>query len=294
MFDFINPKNQNITLTGNMRQYREHPQSEEIKQFDQIQIKKLPNSKRTLIPYMNKENPENINHIKRSILTDKFTEGFISKSFQPVQGEIIPKQRKDASKIYKETSETGKKKELASNNLHQQYVVNSQINTLPGPKLCKRKEVEYDINTGNKYMIYFGNNNDNYKENLDINNGDKIYVDEINRYERKIQQNYNTNIACLPGCTLNQNEKIRSLVNNNKMRNMSHFTLGNNGAGLKRNLSGVKDIVVDESINNMPRKKITRTISHSNIDRGLNPVDGNIKFCGLNVAYKNQSQIIFG
>ncbi len=320
-FEFIDHKKRNIILTGNMRQYREQPPSNEIKQFDSMKIKNLPNSKRTIIPHMNNEEQSDINHIKKSQFGDRFNEGFLLNNFTPIQGEVIPNQRKSASKIYKETSEENRKKELRSNNYHEKYVINSQINALPGPRIVKRQENEYDINTGNKYMIYYNNNNETYKENLDLNNGDKIYTDEINRYERKIKQNYNTNIACLPGCRLNQKEKEKSLVSNNKLKNESHFTLGiNYNNNLKeenfntnenfnnktlprpRNFSSIKIPINNKETNRLnnntiKRKKIFRTNSHSNIsnmDKNYVPIDNKVRYSGLNVSYKNHSQIILG
>ena len=203
---FLDPKNDNRTIDGKLLH---HPQMLQNKKLTvpKFSVKKhvLPDSKRTLIPEFAPEIVHKPLHRANSEVSNKFNSDSLSENLLPKQDPIQINKRKTAERIMSETTENEFKRQLASNDYHKLYVLNSQINTLPGPNDMKRNEEEF----------YLSKNLLNKNE----------FNSTISR-ERKVLQDYNSNVSCLPGCTINNQEKQKSLVRNNNKRNESHIVLG--------------------------------------------------------------------
>ena len=72
-------------------------------------------------------------------------------------------------------------------------------------------------------------------------------------FQRKIIRDYNSNIACLPGVTINQKERTKTLVATNSKKNESHFLLGINNENINVNNIKNKYDYNKKSIKNIPR-----------------------------------------
>ena len=215
-----------------MRQYKLHEETKEIQQFSNMNKHNLPNSKRTLIPsYQPINNQENINHKAFSYYSNKFNTNSVGPDFIPNEEPKVKLQRKSAAQILEESSQPLNIRQLKPNVLHKKYVESSQINNIPGPEIMKRYETNDNNNCNanvGKYSANYLNRLYNTKKDMGRKNSYECRKTDIESFQRKVFRDYNSNIACLPGVTINEKEKLRSLVAPNSRRNESHISLGYN------------------------------------------------------------------
>ena len=305
-----------------MRQYKPLEETKEIQQFSTMRKHNLPNSKRTLIPsYQPINNQTNINHKVFSYYSSKFNSNSIGPDFIPKELPQVHTQRKSAAKILQESSQPLNIRQLKPNTLHKKYVETSQISNIPGPEIVKRYESNNNMNVKRKsYNPY----NLNYiKKNVKRINSYIARNNDIESFQRKVFRDYNSNIACLPGVTINGKEKTRTLVATNSRKNESHISFGcydenkenyryikkinkydyNRNNNLKKNkiprpssFSG-KRIFRDKNkesinINNMPlNQNKNRIYNYKNYYSNTNDlIDRKQKY----YIDKNKSQIVFG
>jgi hypothetical protein len=211
-----------------MRQYKLHEETKEIQQFSNMNKHDLPNSKRTLIPsYQPINNQEIINHKAFSYYSNKFNTNSVGPDFIPNEEPQIKMQRKSAAQILEESSQPVNIRQLKPNILHKKYVESSQINNIPGPEIMKRYETNNDSNKNeNKYSNNTFNRLNNRNKNNARKNSYECRKTDIESFQRKVFRDYNSNIACLPGVTINEREKKRSLVATNSRKNESHISFG--------------------------------------------------------------------
>ena len=231
-----------------MRQYKLHEETKEIQQFSNMNKHKLPNSKRTLIPsYQPINNQENINHKAFSYYSNKFNTNSVGPDFIPNEESKVKIQRKSAAQILEESSQPLNIRQLKPNILHKKYVESSQINNIPGPEIMKRYETN-DNNNGNtnvgKYSANYLNRLYNTKKDMGRKKSYECRKTDIESFQRKVFRDYNSNIACLPGVTINEKEKLRSLVAPNSRRNESHISLGYNYENKKIIIVGINMIII--------------------------------------------------
>ena len=213
-----------------MRHYRLPEESKEMQKFSTISKQNLPNSKRTLIPaYQPINSKENIHHKATSYYSYKFNTNNVGPDFIPNEEPKALTKRKSAGRILQESNPPLNIRQLKPNRLHQKYIESSQINNIPGPAIMKRVVEEKKVNTENesynnnkkfiKYYSknYYNNNPGNIKNNLESRN--KCYAirnNDIESFQRKIFRDYNSNVACLPGVTINElKEKYDFFDDNN-------------------------------------------------------------------------------
>ena len=310
-----------------MRHYKHQEESKEFQKFSTITKQNLPNSKRTIIPtYQPINSKENIHHKATSYYSYKFNTNNVGNDFIPNEEPKVLTKRKSAGRILQESNPPLNIRQLKPNLLHQKYIESSQINNIPGPEIMKRaedKELRIDnISSNNnkksiKYFSknYYNNNTDNY--NKDSRN--KCYElrnNDIESFQRKVFRDYNSNIACLPGVTINDKEKTRTLFAANSRKNESHISLGN--INKNENINNIKNKYDynKKNVNIIPRptsfsgKRVIRDrnkesnnfnrIINSKINRtGYLHSNGMSEFndySGINRSKhdKNKSQIIFG
>ena len=218
-----------------MRHYRLQEESKEIQKFSTMIKQNLPNSKRTLIPsYQPLNSKENIHHKATSYYSYKFNTNSVGSDLLPNEEQKPLTKRKSAGRILQESNPPLNIRQLKPNKLHQKYIESSQINNIPGPDITKRLEdkkinfIENNNNNNNKKLYkYYTKNYYNNNNNQDIKK--KIYAlrnNDTESFQRKIFRDYNSNIACLPGVTINEKEKARTLVATNSKKNESHISLG--------------------------------------------------------------------
>ena len=316
-----------------MRHYRPQEESKEIKEFSTMTKQDLPNSKRTLIPaYQPLNYKENIHHKATSYYSNKFNSNSVGPDFIPNEEPKILNQRKSAGRILQESKPPLNIRQLKPNTLHQKYIETSQINNIPGPDITKRiedKKTDYAENNNKNYYKYYSKSY--YSNNNNINNNNQIRKKksyalrntDIESFQRKIFRDYNSNVACLPGVTINEKEKTRTLVATNSKKNESHISLGfvdnnqnrNNNYFRskydysKKNMNEIsraksfsgKRIIRDRNKESNPysqiiNSKINRTGYLYNNERSI--YEDNNNFSNKNhqkfVTDKNKSQIIFG
>ena len=332
-FEFINPKSNNYEIKGNMRHYEPQKESREIQKFSSFNKQNMPNSKRTLIPaYQPINEKEKIHHKATSFYSNKFNTNSVGADLLPNEEPKVLTKRKTAGRILQESNPPLNIRQLKPNRLHQKYMESSQIENIPGPAIMKRVEEEKNnienksYNKGKKYFKY---SNKNYSK---INNSNNNLIqkknpsyalrkNDVESFQRKIIRDYNSNIACLPGGTINQKERIKTLVAPNSKKNESHIFLGINNENINVNNIKNKYDYNKKSTNNIPRPisfsgkriirdrnkesinnnkinngKITKTgylhnnemISYNNDNSRLNRKQQNY------IKDKNKSQIIFG
>ena len=311
-----------------MRHYKQQEESKEIQKFSTMTKQNLPNSKRTIIPtYQPINSKENIHHKATSYYSYKFNTNKVGTDFIPNEEPKVLTKRKSAGRILQESNPPLNIRQLKPNLLHQKYIESSQINNIPGPEIMKRaedKKLRIDnisSNNNKKSVKYFSknynNNNNNNKESRK-----KCYElrnNEIESFQRKIFRDYNSNIACLPGVTINDKEKTRTLFATNSRKNESHISLGNVNNNENININNIKNKYDynKKNVNIIPRpisfsgKRIIRDrnkesnnynrIINSKINRTgylhINEMSGiNQDYSGINRSKhnKNKSQIIFG
>ena len=265
-FEFINPKSNNYEIKGNMRHYEPQKESKEIQKFASFTKQNMPNSKRTIIPaYQPINEKEKIHHKATSFYSSKFNTNSVGVDLLPNEEPKVLSKRKTAGRILQESNPPLNIRQLKPNRLHQKYMESSQIENIPGPAIMKRVEEEKvnivenksNYNKGKKYFKY---SNKNYNSNNNNKNSYALRNNDVESFQRKIIRDYNSNIACLPGVTINQKERTKTLVATNSKKNESHFLLG---------------------INN-------EMISYENDHSRLNRKQQNY------IKDKNKSQIIFG
>lgn len=328
-FEFINPKSNNYEIKGNMRHYEPQKESKEIQKFASFTKQNMPNSKRTIIPaYQPINEKEKIHHKATSFYSSKFNTNSVGVDLLPNEEPKVLSKRKTAGRILQESNPPLNIRQLKPNRLHQKYMESSQIENIPGPAIMKRVEEEKvnivenksNYNKGKKYFKY-SNNNYNSNNNNNKKNSYALRNNDVESFQRKIIRDYNSNIACLPGVTINQKERTKTLVATNSKKNESHFLLGINNENInvnniknkydynKKSIKNIprpisfsgKRIIRDrnkESINNnkIINSKINRTgylynnemISYDNDHSRLNRKQQNY------IKDKNKSQIIFG
>ena len=217
-----------------MRHYRLPEESKEMQKFSTISKQNLPNSKRTLIPaYQPINSKENIHHKATSYYSYKFNTNNVGPDFIPNEEPKALTKRKSAGRILQESNPPLNIRQLKPNRLHQKYIESSQINNIPGPAIMKRVVEEKKVNTENesynnnkKFIKYYSKNY--YNNNLESRK--KCYAlrnNDIESFQRKIFRDYNSNVVCLPGVTINEKEKTKTLVATNSKKNESHISLGN-------------------------------------------------------------------
>lgn len=179
-------------ITGHLRKRSVQPQTREIKQFDNIKRKPFPNSKRVLVP--NGYPPENNKNLRKKQFSH-FNRN--SQDFDYISKVDYKVRRRPPSCSVKETfdfksynSNQGYNPKLPKrqnrNTPFTNYSYTSQIYMLPG--CVKRQEKE----------IY-----DDAKEIKSYENKVKNRV----CYQAKLNNDYYTNIACLPGPPLNNDQR---------------------------------------------------------------------------------------
>ena len=220
-------------------------------------------------------------------------------------------------------------RQLKPNILHQKYIETSQINNIPGPSITKRTEdkktgVDYDEKNNNKncYKYYSKSYYDNISNNQYMKK--KSYAlknTDIESFQRKVFRDFNSNVACLPGVTINEKEKTRTLVATNSKKNESHISLGftdsnenkNNNYFRskydynKKNMNEItraksfsgKRIIRDRNKESNPysqiiNSKINRTGYPYSNERNIYEKNYGNNFYQKHVTDKNKSQIIFG
>jgi hypothetical protein len=224
-FEFINPKKSNIEIKGNMRQYKYPEETKEIQQFSSMNKYNLPNSKRTLLPsYQPINNQENINHKAFSFFSNKFNTNSVGRDFIPYEEPQVQMQRKSAAQIMQESSQPLDIRQLKPNDLHRKYVETSQISNIPGPDIVKRTESNSFFEEHKR--MYFPYKSNNVETNLERKSSYALRENDIESFQRKVFRDYNSNIACLPGVTINEKEKVRTLVATNSRKNESHIIFG--------------------------------------------------------------------
>ena len=220
-----------------MRHYRIPEESKEMQKFSTISKQNLPNSKRTLIPaYQPINSKENIHHKATSFYSYKFNTNNVGPDFIPNEEPKALTKRKSAGRILQESNPPLNIRQLKPNRLHQKYIESSQINNIPGPAIMKRVVEEKKVNTENesynnnkKFIKYYSKS---YYDNISNNQNMKkksyaLKNTDIESFQRKVFRDFNSNVACLPGVTINEKEKTKTLVATNSKRNESHISLGN-------------------------------------------------------------------
>ena len=306
-----------------MRQYKPPEETKEIQQFSAMNKHNLPNSKRTLIPsYQPINNQENINHKAFSYYSNKFNSNSVGPDFIPNEDPPVQVKRKSAAQILQESSQPLNIRHLKPNLLHKKYIESSQINNIPGPDIVKRNESNNNIDENRKS---YNPHRINYvKKNVQRTNSYVARNNDIESFQRKVLRDYNSNIACLPGVTINEKEKTRTLVATNSRKNESHISFGCYDEN-KENIRNANKInKYDYNRNNYKKNKIPRPSSCSgkriirdknresnNFDRILNDENNNNRIYNNYKNYysnnnnyinrkqkysieKNKSQIIFG
>lgn len=259
-FEFINPKKSNIEIKGNMRQYKYPEETKEIQQFSSIYKYNLPNSKRTLLPsYQPINNQENINHKAFSFFSNKFNTNSVGRDFIPYEEPQVQMQRKSAAQIMQESSQPLNIRQLKPNDLHRKYVETSQISNIPGPDIVKRTESNSFFEDHKR--TYFPYKSNNKQINLKRKSSYALRENDIESFQRKVFRDYNSNIACLPGVTINEKEKVRTLVATNSRKNESHISFGIDDD--KENYRNNKKNNYDYNKNFYKLKKIPRPVSCS-------------------------------
>ena len=309
-----------------MRHYRQQEESKEIQKFSTMTKQNLPNSKRTIIPaYQPLNSKENLHHKATSYYSYKFNTNSVGPDFIPNEEPKALTKRKSAGRILQESNPPLNIRQLKPNRLHQKYIESSQINNIPGPDIMKRVEDKKNQNdniNNKRYIKYYTKNYYNNNTNRDTKK--KSYAlrnNDIESFQRKVFRDYNSNIACLPGVTINEKEKDKTLVATNSKKNESHISFGisNNNENknnirnkydyTKKNVNNViqrplsfsgKRIIRDRnkesnSINRIINNKINRTgyynIERSSFNRDYSRISMNKQKYATD---KNKSQIIFG
>lgn len=251
-YEYTNPKHktQAITLTGSLSQHYKSKPSHEVQQFQNISKYNLPDSKRTLIPQFQPiTEKEKTLHKASSFYSRKLQGNSTGPDFISY-GEIPkPIQRKNAAKIMQESTQPKNVKQLKSNNLFQKYVQFSQINNIPGPEIAKR------LDDNEIKEINIDNINNNKVGTLSVISRVSKNT-EIESFQRKVYRDYNSNIACLPGSTINNKEKNKTLVATNSRKNESQIIFGDNNLNsININYNKPKRRVIDEENIFNTRKK---------------------------------------
>ena len=313
-----------------MRHYRQQEESKEIQKFSNMTKQDLPNSKRTLIPaYQPLNYKESIHHKATSFYSNKFNSNSVGPDFIPNEEPKVLNQRRSAGRILQESKPPLNIRQLKPNILHQKYIETSQINNIPGPSITKRTEdkktgVDYDEKNNNKncYKYYSKSYYDNISNNENMKK--KSYAlknTDIESFQRKVFRDFNSNVACLPGVTINEKEKTRTLVATNSKKNESHISFGftdsnenkNNNYFRskydynKKNMNEItraksfsgKRIIRDRNKESNPysqiiNSKISRTGYPYSNERNIYEKNYGNNFYQKHVTDKNKSQIIFG
>ena len=240
--------------------------------------------------------------------------------------------RKSAGRILQESKPPLNIRQLKPNKFHQKYIESSQINNIPGPDITKRiedkkeKEKENILpNNGGKKYYYKYYRKDYYNNNNNQQIQKKSYAlrqNDIESFQRKVFRDYNSNVACLPGVTINEKERPRTLVSINSKKNESHisFNYGNNNENIDSNTLRNKYDYIKKGLGPIPRpksfsgKKITRDRNKESNNYYNRIIDNKINRTYINerneqdndyyrdiyrrqqkyACDKNKSQIIFG
>ena len=215
--------------------YKNYEESKENQKITKKSVnQEIPNSKRTLIPaYQPLNTKDKIHHKATSFYSNKFNTNSVGPDFIPNEEPKIMNPRKSAYKILQESNPPLNIRQLKPNLLHQKYIETSQINNIPGPDIMKRVESDAKYNEDKRNKLKnkiknLNNNNDNFSNNRKNKNSYQLRNKDIESFQRKVYRDYNSNIACLPGVTINDKEKIKTLVATNNKKNESQFTLGIN------------------------------------------------------------------
>ena len=262
-----------------MRHYKQQQEeSKEIQRFSTMNKQNMPNSKRTLIPaYQPLNSKENLHHKATSFYSYKFSMNSVGPDFIPNEEPKALTKRKSAGRILQESNPPLNIRQLKPTSFHQKYIETSQINNIPGPEIMKRTE---DIKTKVERVSNNNDNNDNkrsvkyYSKNYynNKNHQKKSYAlrnKDIESFQRKVFRDYNSNIACLPGVTINEKEKDRTLVATNSKKNESHISFGYNNENIY--------------LNNNPRNKYDYT------KKNMNEIPRPLSFSGKRIIrYRNK------
>ena len=131
----------------------------------------------------------------------------------------------------------------------------------------KKVNTENESYNNNKKFIkyysknYYNNNPGNINNNPESRK--KCYAlrnNDIESFQRKIFRDYNSNVACLPGVTINEKEKTKTLVATNSKKNESHISLGNTNNNENINYNSLRN-KYDYTKKNM--KGVPRPVSFS-------------------------------
>ena len=188
-------------ITGREKKHIRIKDSNEIKRFNRINLKKLPNSNRVLIPESS-EQPKTIN---RPFSSCKFNTD--SSQFAYISNVDYTVRKKPLSPTIRESHDfTNTKhsyislKRKSKETPYTNYSTTTQIVNLPGG--VKRKDINDDrnhraMNTSNSYKV-------------------------------KIKNDYHTNISCLPGCPYNKKKYYKEdIPQKRKFNNRSQSDIFN-------------------------------------------------------------------
>lgn len=219
---YLQEFNPTIELTGNLNiGVKKYIEPKEINNFRRINLKNLPDTKRTLVPELNNEpikrckssiniREENTNQVNRGNIQQIINKTELEKNITEKPKKCYYDVNKD-----KKNNENDSHKSCIKFNQYSKYNHTTQITYLPGG--CKRNQNEI---SDDKMIM---NNHSNKGTN--------------NIYQKKLESDYRSKISCLPNSMnsqklnvsdfnqINENEKL----NNKKQPHLkNHFTINEN------------------------------------------------------------------
>lgn len=190
-----------LEITGHLRKKHEQPQAKSYSKFQRVKVKILPDTGRVLIPSKDHTQPQiPIHQRTKSKITQNSKEfNYISNVYYNVKIRPISSNIKESYDFnHSNPNAPLKDKRQNKSTPYTSYSTTSQIFNLPGCVKRNEKDVMDDI------------------EEIKINNQ---RMRNRCSYKAKVQNDYYTNISCLPGCPLNpKGENKRS--GSNGMRNI--------------------------------------------------------------------------
>ena len=236
LIDFNYPKaptrpNNAVILEGKFkRKVSQQPRSTERKIFNKIKRLELPNSKRTLIPEMNpqpkitKPNRTCNNSFRFNTESPQFN--YISKVDTKIPNKKANPKLFKSSILYNCPQEENITKREYKPTLFEKYTTTTQIYNLPGGVKRIGTELNDDVN---KCRSFYDNKS---KES----------------YRKKVINNYNSNISCLPGSEINNVSYSYRRYNGKKNEGNELFSKENENYMNNINVSKKKRIVLNPNV----------------------------------------------
>ena len=204
-------QDQIIILNGKFKKKFPHQTfSEERKIFSAKNLLKLPNSKRTINPELNDEpSKRTITHAS-SPTTYRFNTESSEFNYISNVDNTLPR-KKSNPRLYKSScfdfySPIASTRRVAKPTLLDKYTKTTQIMNLPGGV----KRSTEDINDDEKRIRSMSGNT--MRES----------------YQKRVINDHNSNVACLPGCTINTVSSRGRRFNGKKNEEHNIFCIGNN------------------------------------------------------------------